>query len=227
MTVRVTRVSLIVLADPPPEPLPEFDGCVHDHEDRGQNQLIYIYRKDDITALLRAYLAEIQVLEDAMCSLPVEFFLRYASGAQLDILGRIVGQPRGQFKDPAYRAMIGGRIAANRSSGTGEHVIRAIKAAAGAVAVGGPNVPIEFRDEPPAAFTVSIGEGIDTAAGIELAKLVHAAKGAGVRALLHWKGPGNTFRFSQTGTAIQDSPNGFGNGRLSAVSDGRRELEPW
>jgi hypothetical protein len=214
MAATVTRISLIVLADPPVE-APEFDGCVHDHEERGADQLIYIYRTAKTIALLRTLLAAIQDAENGMCLLPTAYWIEHATGIRLDILGRIVGEERAGRSDQGFAAGIRGRVAANRSSGVTEHVIRVLKA------VVGPNVRVRIGDEPPAAFTAVILDGIDTTAGTELAKLLQVAKAAGVRALLTWHGAGNAFRFSQSGTPVSSSAYGFGAGRLAAVSDGR------
>lgn len=73
--------------------------------------------KSNIEALLSSFLPEIQELEEVLYSLFDERILDTAVGAQLDVLGRLVQEPRRTDIDEDYRKYIKGRIAANRSQG--------------------------------------------------------------------------------------------------------------
>lgn len=74
--------------------------------------------KTNIEEMLSSYVQEVQELENVLYSLFDEKLLDTAVGAQLDLLGRIVQEPRRSSDDEVYRKLIRGRIAANRSSGT-------------------------------------------------------------------------------------------------------------
>lgn len=80
-----------------------------------------------IEALVSAFTMDIQVLEDSFDDLVTERFLEVAAGVQLDLLGDIVGQPRGVLDDVAYRLRIKVRIIQNLSEGEPERVIQVYK----------------------------------------------------------------------------------------------------
>lgn len=74
--------------------------------------------KTNIEEMLSSFVQEVQEIENVLYSLFDERLLDTAVGAQLDLLGRIVEEPRKSSDDEQYRKFIRGRIAANRSSGT-------------------------------------------------------------------------------------------------------------
>lgn len=80
--------------------------------------------KPRIEAILQTVAQGWQGAEDGLQTIQEGFSLDTAVGAQLDIIGRIVGQPRipGQ-SDPAYRIRIKTRIIQNISEGEPEIVI--------------------------------------------------------------------------------------------------------
>lgn len=80
--------------------------------------------KPKIEALLTALVTPCASLEDALWQLLVERGVDSAIGAQLDQLGGVVGQERGGLSDADYRRYIRARIAANRSRGNFEDLIR-------------------------------------------------------------------------------------------------------
>lgn len=74
--------------------------------------------ENNIRKLLRVWLSGVQGLEYALQQLYTERNIDNAIGAQLDVLGVIVGQPRNGLIDDTYRRHIRARISANRSKGT-------------------------------------------------------------------------------------------------------------
>lgn len=81
--------------------------------------------KPNIEALLRCFLAPCQELEQAFQDLKLLRSVDTAEGVQLDVLGKVVGQPRnGVSDDELYRRYIRARIATNRSKGLIEDLIR-------------------------------------------------------------------------------------------------------
>lgn len=78
---------------------------------------------NNIEQLLGAILAPAQDVENALQQMALYRFVDTAEGAQLDIIGRIVGQEREGLTDTDYRRYIRARIAANNSNGTIEDVL--------------------------------------------------------------------------------------------------------
>jgi hypothetical protein len=83
--------------------------------------------KASLAAVLNANSAQVQALEDALWSLITHRAVGTATGAQLDEVGAIVGQPRSvsgpdATDDAAYRALIYGRIIVNTSGSNAEPI---------------------------------------------------------------------------------------------------------
>lgn len=78
---------------------------------------------NNITKLLRALTAPVQALEDMLQQLMSERSIDTAVGKQLDVIGRLAGQPRLGLDDETYRRYIRARIAAHNSDGTTEDLI--------------------------------------------------------------------------------------------------------
>lgn len=77
-----------------------------------------------IYALIAAYMAQVQLLEDNMYAVFIERLIQNnPTGDLLDKLGEIVGQPRDGQLDPEYRIFITARIKTNRSDGHRETLI--------------------------------------------------------------------------------------------------------
>lgn len=69
-----------------------------------------------------------QDLEDSAQAILTITNIDGSIGAQLDNLGRFIGQPRVGLDDPTYRTYLRARILANKSSGTPEALYRVIGA---------------------------------------------------------------------------------------------------
>lgn len=78
---------------------------------------------NNITKFLTAVLASVQDVENALQQLYRERRIDTAVGTQLDILGKIVGQPRQALDDDTYRRYVRARVATNRSDGLVEDLI--------------------------------------------------------------------------------------------------------
>jgi hypothetical protein len=78
---------------------------------------------NNIEKLLAVIISPAQDIEDALQQLKTERWVDTAVGDQLDIIGRIVGQPREGRVDDDYRRFIRARIATNNSDGTFEDLI--------------------------------------------------------------------------------------------------------
>ncbi|HEY3802246.1 MAG TPA: hypothetical protein VGL61_06540 [Kofleriaceae bacterium] len=131
-----------------------------------------------------------------------------AVGAQLDVLGKIVGQVRLGSSDDDYRRYIQARIAANRASGKREELINVAK-----LVLSDPTVKILLNQEGTATARMLLNGTVSSdVAGIVLA-MCTAAVALGVRLVVEWmpSPPANTFRF--------DSGPGLDVGHLAGADD--------
>lgn len=97
---------------------------IPDHSDQAVGRLISQYKeKPRIEGFLRAFVDPFQPLEAALIDLIINRWVYTAVGAQLDVLGVIVDEPRGGRMDQEYRIAIIAKIAINNSKGTPEEVI--------------------------------------------------------------------------------------------------------
>ncbi len=79
---------------------------------------------EDMNALIAVFVAKVQELEDVVFDVRSAFWLDYAIGNQLDIVGDIVGLARKGLDDDPYRNAIKMQIACNVSDGTTEDLLR-------------------------------------------------------------------------------------------------------
>jgi hypothetical protein len=146
---------------------------ITDHVQQGLALLLGQYRdKPRLAALLSSYLRRVQELEDAAWDTIVKRFVDDAEGAQLDGIGRIVGEVRQGRDDTTYRLFILARIRVNLSFGHGDDVIDVMNLVEAADFV--------LREFYPATMHVDF----DTATvgdPVVLVELARMAKGAGVR----------------------------------------------
>lgn len=77
----------------------------------------------NVKKLLRAVLGPVQTLEDTFQSIILSRRVNYATGDALDLLGKLVTQPRNGLDDESYRRFIRARIATNSSDGLVEELI--------------------------------------------------------------------------------------------------------
>lgn len=188
-----------------------------DHEPRGIARLIDRYRYPRTSALLGSWLAEVQEAEDALWQLLVERSLHTAVGAQLDVLGAIVGQPRQGRDDATYRLWIAARNMVSRSSGTTSELLAIARQ------IMPPGTVARLEEYYPAAAVMRFeGGALTLTLGYHIAHMLRAAKAAGVLLQTTWPAePDTTFTFAPTpATPVLDSPLGFDAGAFAAVSDG-------
>ncbi len=129
----------------------------------------------NMVALAQIFGAKIQEVEDALFQL---FELRGVStafGAQLDILGSIVGVLRAGLNDTDYATAIRAEILLNTDSATVQQILSLMYAAF-------PNHTFTMIEEYPATFTILAHEVLDNP--IQAGQLVQSAKPAGVAAYL-------------------------------------------
>lgn len=128
-----------------------------------------------LAALLGSYVAQIQELENAAWGVYDAQFIDRASGEQLDVIGREVGQAREGRDDPTYRLYLKVRVMLNRGSGTRNEILRIFRALGFAAP--------ELRSLPPASIVLDLGAVTD---GLEAvyAAILAEARAAHIRAQL-------------------------------------------
>jgi hypothetical protein len=126
-------------------------------------------------------------------------------GVQLDVIGRIVGEPRQGRSDEEYRPFLRARILVNRSSGLTEQIITIVSV------VLGDDAAIELREEFPAAFTMVANNAIAVSPSAVIS-LLREAKAAAVRVLLEYTlvDDDETFTFASSAAPEPSSTQGFG-----------------
>ena len=137
----------------------------------------------NLQGIVSSYLVQAQELENVFISLMVDRYVDNAVGAQLDGIGRVVGQPRESRTDVDYRAAIKGRITRNGANSRVEDLLALFVLLL-------PNHTFELTEGPgPAAFRIRIVEALvpvtDPSPEV-ISDQLRDAKGAGIRATLLW-----------------------------------------
>jgi hypothetical protein len=160
--------------------------------------------KSNLTALLDSWTAQIQELEAVFFDLLEDRTIDNAVGEQLDVLGRIVGEPRSGKDDDDYRLWIKGRISANTSSGTPEDILNLIDLLV--------SNTFNINEWFPAAISVVIDDDL-TETPSEVASILSDTRASGVRSTLEYTLVDDdfTFTFATGDTAETDSDRGFSN----------------
>jgi hypothetical protein len=164
-----------------------FDGfpvppVVMDHVAAALNRLPEQFKgKPNIEKLLRVLVGAIQQAEDAGQQLLTLRTIDTATGAQLDIIGKIVGQARAGLLDDDYRRYCRARVAANRSTGTMEDVLRVAK-----LVLNDPSAHLAFENQGIAAYVLRVEDVAISAdlAGVILMSFLAQITAAGVRPIL-------------------------------------------
>jgi hypothetical protein len=155
---------------------------VTDHESEALARLPESLKdKSNFAALLGAVSGEIQTLEDLFYALYSDRLLETAVGAQLDVLGKIVGQERGSSADDAeYRLRIKARVKANKSSGSVKDILGVFLTLLGDLE------GVRLEQLPPASFILHLeGEETSTTLAALYLDFLGDSKAAGVNAQLH------------------------------------------
>jgi hypothetical protein len=133
---------------------------------------------------------QLQDLEDAGQTLLTLLDIDESEGAQLDNIGRIVGQPRNGIDDETYRLYLSARILANKSTGTVDDIFKVMRALFG-----------QDEARPTYAggwvkqFVIKVGAILTRAEALIATDFLSDSKEAGARGLLEWSeaAPTGTF----------------------------------
>lgn len=157
-----------------------------DHAGKMLARLAEEFRKPRIKQVLTGEAAQYQAIEDAYWQLLTEFGVDTAIGWALDVLGRIVGEPRQGALDADYRLRVRARIRVNRSDGTIEDIIEVVKLLIGSVLL--PSATIKLTEYYPAAFVLRItGLTISATQALIYSSFIKQARGAGIGSGFGWQ----------------------------------------
>ena len=99
-----------------------------DHTTEGRAQLLFhLYDKPRMLSIMDAFLDECDSVEDLAYAVLVGRSVYTAIGEQLDTLGKLVGQERGEMVDDEYRIFILVRILVNRSRGRRANIVHILE----------------------------------------------------------------------------------------------------
>jgi hypothetical protein len=197
-------------------------GLVYQPDHAGDAASRLLAQFDDaetLHAFVRLLVRPLQELEQAAFQLLDAFDLEDAAGAQLDMLGGIVGMLRDGRSDIAYRAYIRAKILANVSDGAVETILKIARTLLGESATSITYEHGRVFDNHPAHFNLHVAatalrfpwdedseESPDVVA-IALADAVFLAVSAGVSFTLFYQytDDAHAFTFSSVGDAEEDS----------------------
>jgi len=160
--------------------------------------------KPNIQALLDAYIQQVQEIENALFQLLENRTLETAVGVQLDNLGRLIGQARGELSDADYRILLRARILANKSNGTIDDIVEMLQIATSGSSVG-------LQEFEPAAMIITL-TSFGSSNAVLLANLIADARPAGVGTDFVYPPSGAAFQYDTVGA-------GFDLGEYSGVTE--------
>jgi hypothetical protein len=165
--------------------------------------------KENWTAALTVLCNPIQHLENVLLDVLAILDIDEAEGAQLTVIGKLVGQLRhGITDDAVFRRYVRARIAQKRSRGTGEDLIRVAR-----LVVGDDAATIVIAGHGIATVTVTVaGAAVTDAVADILLAFLRESVAAGARVILETStsAPAETFAF--------DGGTGGGFGSLTSAT---------
>jgi len=170
------------------------------HATLGLARMLWQYRdKPRMQGFLTAFLNDCQSLEDVTLQVLTGRWPLTAIGVQLDVLGRIVGQERGELTDDQYRLYILARILVNKGNGRVEEIIDILEILGVTEAI--------YVDEGTAELRVDISGQAD---GNLIGDLVNDARGGGIRLDWRWNEQTESACFAMGDTLGADETNATG-----------------
>lgn len=170
---------------------------IESHATEALDRLCELFKaKANLRALLTVWCGPIQAFEDVLYQVLTQRTVDLAVGVQLDMLGVIVGQPRGGLVDDDYRRYIRARIRTNRTSGTINQILAIAR-----LIVNDTDAVIRLEPSYPAAAVIRItGILFDSAIAEALVFFLRDAAAGGVRLVLEWStvAPEDTFFWDTT-----------------------------
>jgi len=186
-----------------------LDGSAEAAEAETNRLAQYIRGKPNMEAILDALRVQAVELSAALTDLRLERLIATADGAQLDVLGEIVGAARESDTDEPYRLRLRAQVLVNRSSGCAEElyaIFNLIKPVA---------ATMELEDWFPAAFNFRLYDAaITDAEAARFARVLRTARGGGIGGRFHWSPEAAADTFTLDGTVAQALDTGYFSGAV-------------
>jgi len=163
--------------------------------------------KPKIQAWVDMVARQFQDIEDALQTLLTLPSIDDSAGAQLDLIGRLLGQARGGVDDDTYRGYLRAAILVERSSGTGESIYKIF------TLLLAPALPMQIRaGDIGRSFALLIADTLTQAQVVIGKDFLRRSKTAGTRGNLEYTlvADANVLRFDVTG-------QGFGSTTLGGA----------
>lgn len=193
-------------AQPAPEP-----GLTHavDHVARAQGVLLSQLRdKTRFMKFVEIFVRPLQELEDVFWALIVNRRLATAVGVQLDVIGKIVDEPRGGLNDTDYRAVLRVKGRVLRSKGTADDLIEIAQLMLGVT-------PFMYDEFYPGTVVISLLDEPVFSAAL-LTKFLRKAKMGGIRLNVVGGIEGSgTFRYGDANVPTTDMLHSYNFGQYA------------
>lgn len=178
-----------------------------------------IAEENPTEAFLRILVEPIQEAQNAIQQLKLLRAIATATGWQLDVLGKIVGQKRNGLGDDDYRRFIRAKILVNRSSGTIDQLIKIAR-----LIVDDGAATFRVINWGTACVTMSVrGISMSYALASVLVAMLRKAVAAGVRLIVEFHSSTPRFKFKTfsgspgTGDGFASVSLGISGGKLGSV----------
>lgn len=186
---------------------------IDDYFAHSKDLFIQVFRdKPRLNVILKAFARQADELEAVFWQILDARNIDKAVGIQLDIIGKLVGQPRVGTDDEVYRLYLKARIRSNRSSGKNIDIFALMELMLGVDT-------FEIRDLYPASFVADALVAIDPELAPSMGLFVHLATSAGIGSSLHWSDsdPDNCFTWAPGTERIEDVARGWGDAQETDV----------
>jgi hypothetical protein len=147
---------------------------INNHVEQGLARLLRQFKdKPRIRGWAKSYLKQCQLLEDAIYDVMIYRMIDNAVGEQLNVIGRIVGEPRGNNTvDADYKVFLRARVRINRSQGTTGDVLAVLAIVS--------KTPVYFAEFAPACLFIE-SLSVPDRDPVVIYTALHATKAAGVK----------------------------------------------
>ena len=169
------------------------------HVEDAQGNLISAYRhRPNTQAMVKSYAQQVKEIEDVAFQILDGTLGLGNTGANLDVLGNLVGKARDGRTDTIYSVVIAAQILLNIGSGTIEQIIAMVDAI-----IGGGST-IEIFESYPANFEADALTILPPGVGIEAAAIIVEAKPAGVGGQFEYFETTPPFQLDTAGSGLDD-----------------------
>lgn len=181
----------------------------------------YLRGKNKVEALLLVAADAIDAADVAIAALGPQKSLDTATGAFLDLIGRIIGRRRAGATDDVYRQYLRAQVKADRSSGTIAEILEIL-----GLVLAGTGAKIHLTEYQPAAIVVRVEQqslGVSPEANLSIVtSLLRAIRAAGIGCVLEYEPTGQTEAetfgfFDSDGLGFGDTANAATGGKLSSA----------